>query len=78
MYLKDLKVILNECTPAELKQIIVKLYKTMPKEIKELGELDAFIRASNKQTASKTTQQQAQQMGALLRQVKNSSNRSLF
>lgn len=48
MYLKDLKVILNECTPAELKQIIVKLYKTMPKEIKEQGELDAFIRASNK------------------------------
>lgn len=66
MYLKDLRAVINECTPAELKQIIVELYKTMPKEIKEERDIDAFIHASNKSTEAKITQQRRKQFAALM------------
>lgn len=48
MYLKELRATLNECSQAELKQIIVELYKSMPKAIIEESELDDLIRATNK------------------------------
>lgn len=66
MYLKDLRAVINECTPAELKQIIVELYKTMPKEIKEERNIDAFIHSSNKSTPAKTAQQQRKQLASFI------------
>ena len=59
MYLKDLRAILNECSQAELKQIIVELYKSVPKAIIEERELDDFICATNKPSPHKNIQRQS-------------------
>ena len=69
MYLKDLKAVISECTPAELKQIIVELYKTMPKEVKEERDIEAFIHATNKSTPAKTEQQRSRKIASLMNTV---------